>query len=63
MSDPITYSVEGVAAATGLSTDVIRRAHRAGDLPSIKAKVAGRTVEKPLFTPAAVRAWLGIKAA
>jgi hypothetical protein len=55
--EPITYDVTSAAAATGVSTDVIRRAIRAGDLATRSPKVNGRQISKPLIPADELRRW------
>lgn len=55
MSAPIaavSFDVQGAAAATGISVDVLRRAIRAGDL------VAHYPTSKPLILADDLRAWI-----
>lgn len=54
----VSYSMAGAAAATGVSIDVIRRAMRAGDLPSVYPKINGQPISKPLIRAADLDAWL-----
>lgn len=53
-----SYSMAGAADEIGVSVDVIRRAVKAGDLPSIYPKVNGRAISKPLIRAADLDAWL-----
>lgn len=53
----IAYDVETAAEAVSLSTDVIRRAIRSGDLATTSPKIEGRALAKPLIDPDNLRAW------
>ncbi|MGY4642817.1 hypothetical protein [Cellulomonas sp. URHB0016] len=48
----VSYSIDGAAAATGMSADVIRRAIRAGDI------IAHYPTSKPLILADELRAWV-----
>jgi len=48
----VSYDVQGAAAATGMSVDVIRRAIRTGDL------TAHYPTSKPLILADDLRAWV-----
>lgn len=46
------FDIEAAAAYVGMSTDVVRRAHRAGDLP------AYYPTTKPMFKLSDLDAWI-----
>ena len=46
---PVSFSYETAAAATGLSVDVLKRAVRTGDLEPRYPVVEGRAIAKPVF--------------
>ena len=54
----VSYDISGAALASGVSTDVIRRAVNAGDLPTHYPEVDGRQVNKPLILVDDLRAWV-----
>ncbi|QOR47608.1 helix-turn-helix domain-containing protein [Trueperella pecoris] len=55
----LSYSLKEAAEATGLSEDVVRRAVRAGELPTLHPTVDGRKITKILIPATALREWLG----
>jgi len=55
---PVSYSYETAALATGLSTDIIRRAVRVGDLGVKYVQVEGRTIAKPVIERAELERWV-----
>jgi hypothetical protein len=46
---PVSFSYETAAAATGLSADVLKRAVRSGDLTPRYPEINGRAITKPVF--------------
>lgn len=58
----LSFDYDGAAAATGLSTDVLRRAVRAGDLTVVYPLVDGRPIAKPVITADEIRRWLDASA-
>lgn len=46
---PVSYSYETGAAATGLSVDILKKAVRLGDLVPTYVVVEGRPISKPVF--------------
>lgn len=55
---PVSYDIPGAAAASGVSTDVIRRAIKAGDLAVRYPIVNGRAIAKPLIETDELRRWV-----
>lgn len=61
MNQPIaavSFDIAGASAASGISTQVIRRAINAGDLESHYPDVDGRQIDKPLILADDLRAWV-----
>ena len=58
MIAPVSYSFAGAAAATGYSSDLIRRAVSAGDLVAHYPDVDGRQITKPVILADDLRAWV-----
>jgi hypothetical protein len=58
MTAPVSYSLEGAAAATGLSMKTISRAIHAGDLPVTYPRVNGRPLAKPVILAVALQEWV-----
>lgn len=56
--EPVSFDYEGAAAATGLSSDVIQKAVRSGDLQVRYPKVDGRTIAKPVVMADELRRWI-----
>lgn len=46
---PVSFSYETAAVATGLSVDVLKKAVRVGDLVPRYPRVDGRVIAKPVF--------------
>lgn len=55
---PVSYDIPGAAAASGVSTDVIRRAVNAGDIEVRYPIVNGRAIAKPLIEVDELRRWV-----
>lgn len=56
--ESVSYSLDGAAAATGYSRDVIVRAVRAGDVPVHYPEVDGKALAKPTIDADDLRAWV-----
>ena len=54
----VSYSLEGAAAAAGVSKDVIQRAVRADDIAAHYPQVDGRAIAKPLIPADELRRWV-----
>lgn len=54
----ISYNIDGAAQATGYSADVIRRAIRAGEIPTRYPEIDGRKLSRPVILAADLTAWL-----
>lgn len=54
----VSYNLDGAAAATGISVDVIRRATRSGDLPVHYPRVDGKPIARPLIRAADLDRWV-----
>jgi excisionase family DNA binding protein len=59
MAERISYTRKQAAEATGLSTDVIDRAIREGNLPTVRPAVGDRKITTVLITHAALTHWIG----
>ena len=46
---PVSFSNETAAIATGLSVDILKKAVRTGDLVPRYVRVDGRVIAKPVF--------------
>jgi hypothetical protein len=55
---PVSFSYESAALATGLSENVIRRAVNAGDLAVRYVQVKGRNISKPVIERAELERWI-----
>lgn len=55
---PVALNYEDAARDSGYSTDVIRRAVRAGDLPAHYPEVDGRQLSKPVILRDDLHAWI-----
>ena len=55
---PVSFSYETAALATGLSTDVIRRAVRMGDLAVKYPQIEGKALAKPVIERAELERWI-----
>jgi hypothetical protein len=56
--EPVSYSYETAAAATGYSQDVLQRAVRAGDLAVRYPRVNGRALSKPVIEREELARWV-----
>lgn len=54
----VSFDINGAAAASGYSPQVIRRAVNAGDLVVHYPAVDGRQLDKPLILADDLRAWV-----
>ena len=63
MTEPIAYTRQTAAAATGLSVDTIKDAINAGDLVATRPKVNGRQIAKDLILRSELERWLSNRAA
>lgn len=59
----LTYSYEEAAAASGYSLDTIKRAVAKGDLATVRGRVDGRELAKPVIPGDSLRAWLRLPGA
>jgi len=63
MTEPIAYTRQTAAAATGLSVDTIKDAINAGDLVASRPKVKGREIAKDVILRTELERWLVNRAA
>ncbi len=57
--EPVSFSYETAAAATGISEDMIRRAVKAGDLTPRYVEIGGRRIAKPVIEREELARWIG----
>ena len=55
---PISYSVEGLAEATGIGRSTIYEAIRAKELRTVRVQVAGRVLRRTLIDPQEAARWI-----
>jgi hypothetical protein len=63
MTQPISYTIQTAAEATGLSIDTIRKAVRTGDLVASRPTVNNRQIAKDVILRAELERWLTSAAA
>lgn len=56
--EAVSFDIPGAGRATGVSSDVIRRAVNAGDLTVHYPEIDGQQVAKPLILADDLRAWV-----